>query len=101
MKAWYVLDEVFSPLRDWAITAGALRNRYAMLPAATTSQRQGKPITLLLPDGQSVRTDLAKGRMLRWRGWGPVYEAAGAAAGDVLRFIAVGPGRYEVRVVKR
>ena len=101
MKAWYVLDEALSPLRDWVITGGALRNRYAMLPEAPGStKRPGTPITLHLPGGETVRTDLAKGRMLRWRGWGPVYEAAGARAGDVLRYVARGPGRYDVRVAR-
>lgn len=102
MKAWYVLDEALSPVRDWTITPGAIRNRYACLPTAEKSAMQpGKPITLELPDGEVVKTELARSRMLRWRGWAPVYEAAGADAGDVLRFIAKGPGQYTVRVVRR
>lgn len=102
MKAWYVLDDRHSPLRDWEITAGALRNRYAMLPLPGESARlTGSAITLELPDGEVVSTDLVKGRMLRWRGWGPTYESANAKAGDVLRYLALGSGRYAVRVVKR
>lgn len=102
MKAWYVLDEALSPVRDWAITDGALRNRYACLPTADKSTMQpGKPITLELPDGEVIKTELASGRRLRWRGWGPVYAAAGAKPDDVLRFVAVGSGRYTVRVVRR
>lgn len=102
MKAWYVLDEVLTPLRDWTITPGALRNRYACLPTAKTSKKTpGLVITLVLPDGEVIETELPRGRMLRWRGWGPVYEAAGAKAGDVLRYIALGPGKYAVRVVRR
>jgi hypothetical protein len=102
MKAWYVLDEALSPLRGWTITPGALRNRYACLPTAEKSKKKpGQPVTLELPDGEVIQTELARGRMLRWRGWGPVYESAGAKAGDVLRFVALGRGRYAVRVVRR
>ena len=102
MKAWYVLDESLSPVRDWTITPGALRNRYACLPTAEKSKMQlGKPITLELPDGEVIKTELARSRMLRWRGWGPVYEAAGVKPGDVLRFAAMCPSRYAVRVVRR
>lgn len=105
MKAWYVLDDALSPLRDWAITGGALRNNYAMLPTVKgkgkgKGKKTGTAVTLVLPDGQAVRTEVASGRRLRWRGWGPVYEAAGARAGDVLRYTAIGPGRYTVRVVR-
>lgn len=101
MKAWYVLDEALSPVRDWTITPGAIRNRYACLPATATSKMPpGKPITLELPDGEVIKTELARSRMLRWRGWGPVYESAGAKPGDVLRFVAVGSARYAVRVAR-
>ena len=102
MKAWYVLDETFSPMRDWTITPGALRNNYACLPTPETSSlKPGSPISLTLPDGGVIETELARSRMLRWRGWGKVYESAGATAGDALRFIAVEPGRYTVAVVRR
>lgn len=102
MKAWYVLDEALSPVRDWTITPGAVRNRYACLPTTEKSKMQlGKPITLEFPDGQVIKTELARSRMLRWRGWGPVYEAANAKPGDVLRFVAIGAGRYAVRVACR
>lgn len=104
MKAWYVLDDSLSPLRDFVLTDGAIRNRYASLP---TASRRGKPplhdgqsITLDLPDGSCVETDLANGRMLRWRGWGAVYDTAEAQPGDRLRFVAIGPRRYRVSVVK-
>lgn len=101
MKAWYVLDERLSPVRDWTITAGALRNRYACLPLPkSTKTKPDRPITLELPTGEVIRTDLARGRMLRWRGWGPIYESAGARAGDRLRFIAVGQRQYEVRLIR-
>ena len=101
MKAWYVLDEALSPVRDWVITAGAIRNRYACLPAPPHSAgKTGQTITLELASGGTVRTELARGRMLRWRGWGPVYGSADARAGDVLRYVALGPRRYTVRLVR-
>lgn len=101
MKAWYVLDDALSPVRDWLITPGALRNRYACLSTAQTSKKKPRqPITLELPDGEVIETELARGRMLRWRGWGAVYESAGAKPGDTLRFVALGAGRYTVRVVR-
>lgn len=103
MKAWYVLDEALSPVRDYVLTAGAIRNRYASLPAVagrTKSAASSRAITLDLPDGPRIETDLASGRMLRWRGWGVVYDAAQARPGDRLRFVAVGPNHYRVSVVK-
>lgn len=102
MKAWYVLDDAISPVRDWTITPGAIRNRYACLPTPETSSLEpGSPIVLMLPDGETVETELSRSRMLRWRGWGSVYEAADVTAGDVLRFVAVESGRYTVSVVRR
>ncbi|MFK7789367.1 MAG: hypothetical protein AB8C95_07765 [Phycisphaeraceae bacterium] len=102
MKAWYVLDESLSPVRDWTITPGALRNHYACLPTPETSSlKPGSPVSLELLDGVTVETELARSRMLRWRGWKNVYGSAGARAGDILRFVAVQPGHYTVRVVRR
>jgi len=101
MKAWYVLDDALSPLRDWVITDGALQNNYACLPIAKQSpHKQEQPIKLHLPHGETVVTDLVDGRRVRWRGWGPVYRAAGARAGDVLRFVEIEPRQYTVRVVR-
>ncbi|MGB0766644.1 MAG: hypothetical protein ACPGYV_02920 [Phycisphaeraceae bacterium] len=102
MKAWYVLDEWRSPVRDWTITPGALRNRYACLPGSGKRKAMtSRAIALELPSGETVSTEVARGRMLRWRGWGAVYEAAGARAGDTLRYVALGGGRYAVRLVRR
>jgi len=102
MKAWYVLDEKLSPVSDWVITAGAIRNQYAMLPLTRGSKmRPGTRITLELPDGQSIGTDLASGGRLRWRSWGQVYDAAGARAGDVLRYVALGQNMFAISVKKQ
>jgi hypothetical protein len=100
MRAWYVLDDSLSPVRDWTITAGALRNRYACLPLPRESVRKaGSRVVLELPNREVIETELVRGRMLRWRGWAGLYESGDARPGDTLRFIASGPGRYQVRVV--
>lgn len=102
MKAWYVLDDALSPVSDWVITEGALRNRYAMLPTqGDTAEQRRLPITLELPDGTAVQTERANGRRLRWRGWGPIYQASSAAPGDLLRFTQLAKGHYAVHVVQR
>jgi hypothetical protein len=51
-------------------------------------------------DRRVVRTDVVSNHMLRWRGWGGVFAACGAEAGDVLRFVQCGPRRFEVRFRK-
>ncbi|XAL99258.1 ASCH domain-containing protein [Phycisphaeraceae bacterium D3-23] len=104
MKAWYVLDASLNPVRDRVLTEGAIRNRYASLPQAKGGQRQnqraavGRKITLELPGNERVETEFAQGRMLRWRGWGKLYDAADAKPGDLLRFVAVGPNAYRVSI---
>jgi hypothetical protein len=100
MKAWYVLDEALSPLREVVLTDGAIRNRYATLPGPQGKPPPTAPITLELPSGEAVVTDLVRGRMLRWRGWATVYDAADAQPGDRLRFLRVDDDRYRVSVRK-
>lgn len=99
MKAWYVLDESLSPLREFVLTEGAIRNRYACLPDASAALKD-RPFTLVLPDGETVETALVKGRQVHWRGWGPLYNQVDAKPGDRVRFVAVGPRRYRVTIVK-
>jgi hypothetical protein len=98
MKAWHVLPEQASPLMEVALTAGAIRNRYVRWPWPTTraeADANGEAVTLLLADGQEVRTERVGGR-LRWRGWAAYFAAEGLAGGDRVRFVAVGEGRYRV-----
>jgi len=102
MKAWYVLDEALSPVRDYVITGGAIRNRYACIPGAAKSKKLSTcKISLTLPDGETVVTQLARGNMLHWRGWGPVYDAANAEPGDRVRFIAISKACYRVELLRR
>lgn len=100
MKAWYVLDDALSPLRETVLTAGAIRNRYAALPGRRGEPAPAIPVTLELPEGEPVVTDVVRGRTLRWRGWGPLYNSAGAQPGDRLRFVTVGTNRYRVSLHK-
>jgi hypothetical protein len=96
MRAWHVVDDSLSPLMDIPLTGGAIRNRYLSLPGTSARMRR-RSVTLLMPDGREVATGFADGKpMLRWRGWGPYYEAHRMAAGDAVRFVALGSGRYRV-----
>lgn len=94
-KGWFVLDEAKSPLWDVTLTEGALRNRYIRLPGASTRLRS-RDLTLELPDGARVVTDLTQGNMVRWRGWGPYFSAYALSPGDVVRLVALEPGWYRV-----
>lgn len=95
MKAWYVLDDHLSPLRDWTITEGALKNSYASLGPGSLSSPASARLKLVLDD-QTVTTDIARGRMLRWRGWRSFYRVHDARPGDAIRFVCVAPRTYRV-----
>lgn len=95
MRAWYALPDAESPLREYVLTSGAIRNSYASLPG-TSDWNRVSGLTLLLPDGREIRTELSEGRRLRWRGWAELYANAGVRPGDRLRFIAAGKGRFVV-----
>lgn len=96
MRAWHVVDDKLNPVMDVTLTAGAIRNRYLSLPGTSAKTRQRR-VTLLMPDGEEVATGFADGKpMLRWRGWGPYYEAHGMKPGDTARVVALGAGRYRV-----
>ncbi len=105
LRAWYVLDDAASPLRDVTLTGGAIRNGYLSLSGVSERMREANVI-LELPDGQTVETGFAdapdggKKSMLRWRGWRPCFEAAGLAAGDTVRLISLGERRYAVRFLR-
>lgn len=96
MRAWHVVDELLSPLLDIPLTDGAIRNRYLSLPGVSQKIRN-RPVTLLMPDGREVVTGFAAGKpMLKWRGWGPYYSQHRMNCGDIVRFVALRPGRYGV-----
>ena len=95
MKAWHVLDDAASPVFETTLTEGAIRNRYVSLgfghPIA-----DAKPIMLNLPDGVTVHTEIARGTMLRWRGWGTYYDRHALRPGDRVCFVAIRPRTYRV-----
>ncbi len=79
------------------LTAGALRNNYVPAPPQLrTLAQRGKPTTLLLPDGVLVPA-LVRGRLFRFRGWGPYFATAGVTPGSQIGFEPAGRGRYRVR----
>ncbi len=93
-RAWHVLDDRLSPLHDVPLTAGAIRNRYALFPPSPDAAPS--TVDLLLPDGERVRTAVLGGRRIQWRGWGRLYRDHAVAAGDVMRFVAVEPACFRV-----
>ncbi|MEM6550993.1 MAG: hypothetical protein AAF750_02465 [Planctomycetota bacterium] len=95
MRAWYALPEALSPLREVVLSGGAVRNGYLSLPFASERLRAGG-LTLVLPGGEEVETDFARGAMLRSRVFGRVYREAGVGTGDVVRLVRVGERRYVV-----
>ncbi|MEX2213143.1 MAG: ASCH domain-containing protein [Phycisphaeraceae bacterium] len=112
--AWFVLPDEAAPpvpvMFEVMLTAGALKNHYLRIAKKThefaarhyggkTQAEAGEPITLILPDGGTVATDIVSNHMLRWRGWKDVYAAASAKAGDVVRFVQVDERRYRVTLV--
>ena len=103
MKAWYVLGDGQDIVSEHVLTEGNVRNHHVLFPAAARPvvadggrRAAGDEVTLQLPDGQRVTTDIARGRMLRWRGWGRYFEAFGVGPGDRVRFVATPGGDYRV-----
>lgn len=110
--AWFVVPTV-TPAHDATtcdapLTAGGIRNGYVRLPsngpfpvdAYATADAPGHAITLVLPDGLEVHTDIRADRMIRWRGWRPLFAASDARAGDVASFAALGRRRYAVSIMR-
>lgn len=99
LRAWHVVADKLDPVMDVKLTAGAIRNRYVSLPGSSTGMRED-PLTLLMPDGQTIATGFADGKpRLRWRGWGDYYQANQLAPGDTVRFVALGTRRYRVTFI--
>jgi len=99
MRAWYVLPEGASPMREYTVTAGAIRNSYVTMPDAWREAKEHE-FQLEMPDGKNFTTCLARGARLRWRGIGRYYRACGVSPGDVVRFVAAGERRYVVTFSK-
>lgn len=121
MRAWYTLDDSADPLAgtapprvtswDIRITAGGIRNGYLRLTGAVdrfpssshggrTRHDAGRPVTLRLTGGQTVRTDIvANTRIFRWRGWTAWFHSQRLKAGDAVRFTPDGRSAYRVEPV--
>lgn len=95
MRAWHVVGDEADPVREVVLTGGAVRNGYVSLGADMAAEAD-TPVTLELPDSVVVDTDLARGRMLRWRGWRRYFLAHDVAAGDRVRFVRIWDRRYRV-----
>jgi len=107
-RAWFVLaDDADAALRSGgdqrsvqvALTAGAVRNRYVPIKGHVDFFPTGD-FTLALPDGRMVRTSVYQRQRIRWRGWGRYFDSHGLGAGDAVRFVAAGRGRYRVLLVR-
>jgi len=86
MWAWYTLDDAASPVVSTTLTDGAIRNRYLRLTSASNRPEPG-PMSLILPDGREVETELQTNGMVRWRAWGKLFKAAGVEPGWRVRMV--------------
>jgi len=108
--AWFVLDDAAGPnLFQVILTEGAVRNGYLRVPnnihrfaesSYATSNHPGYPVTLIMPDGHTIKTDLVRGTMFRWRGWGAYFTEFQIYPGDAVRFVQLSPRRYRVSFVE-
>lgn len=99
-RAWHVVDERLSPIRDVSLTDAAIRNRVVRLPQPGDRLRNN-PFTLHLPGGERVDTDLSPRGHVRWRGWKAGFERYRLRPGDRVRFIHTPPGSAPPRSAPR
>lgn len=112
--AWFVLPDELTPqvpvMFEVKLTAGAIKNHYLRVArkvfefdakhyGGRTLAEAGVPITLHLPDGSRIQTDIVSNQMIRWRGWQPWYQANHMVPGDKVRFVEKKPGEYGVSFV--
>ncbi len=100
MKAWFVLDDADTVLLDVPLTGGAIRNGWVRVPTRYRRFPTG-PATLLMPDGELLESQINARRHIGGRGWRRYHSAYGVQAGDAVRLVVVGEGRYRVSFVKR
>jgi len=109
--AWFVLDDAAAPrIVEVTLTAGAIRNGYLRVPrkvhafpeaAYSANGETARKLTLQLPDGDSIQSDLVCGGMIRWRGWKSLYLAHQLTEGDIIQFHPRAGGTYRVQFIKR
>jgi len=112
-RAWFVLDQARSSKSfRIVLTPGAIRNGYVRIPQTThrfppsvyggsKSAQAGRSITLVMPDGHNIRTDILRGTMLRWRGWGGYFRDYQIHPGDAIRFAQLTPWRYRISFIEQ
>ena len=93
--AWFVLDETCDPMFETVVTRGAIRNGYLSVPPAVHAF-PASGFELELPDGQRIKTEIARGGMMRKRGWLAIYKSHGVRVGDRVRFVQTGRHRYRI-----
>jgi len=94
--AWFVLPADADPVHETPLTAGAIRNRYVQLPRRWSETLRGEAITLELPDGRHVVSEVRTDDRLRWRSWGLSFEQAHVQPGDRIRLVRLDARRYRV-----
>lgn len=114
--AWFALPDELLPvvpvMFEVKLTAGAIKNHYLRIPRSLhefpakhyggkTLAQRGHPITLIMPDGTTIETDIVSNHMIRWRGWLPWFKANELVPGDVVRFTQLGAARYGVAFLHR
>jgi len=111
--AWFCLDgndaatapPAVPTCFEVTLTAGAIRNQYLRIGRRThafpakhyggeRAGDAGAPITLELPGGEQLVSDLTPTGMLRRRGFGVVFAAHRVEPGDRARFVELAPDRY-------
>lgn len=108
--AWFVLDDAAKPnLFQVILTEGAIRNGYVRVPSQihrfpessyAASNHPGYPVTLVMPDGHTIKTDLIRNTMFRWRGWSAYFDEFQMHPGDAVHFVQLTPRRYRVSFVE-
>jgi hypothetical protein len=116
--AWFVLDDAMGEpqsagaMFSITLSPAMLRNHYVIVPpevhkfakacyGGRRKSEAGKAVTLLLPGGVTITSDLTPNGMFRWRGWGQVLRELGAdSAGTIVRFTEISPTTFSVRFVR-
>jgi nicotinate-nucleotide pyrophosphorylase (carboxylating) len=101
--AWFVCQaELLPQVCEVTLTEGAVRNYYVRVPAAAPQPKTPqalRPIEMLMPDGNTMRTAILDDHMIRWRQWREYFQRFGVQAGDRVRFERSAPWRYRVSFI--
>lgn len=112
--AWFTLEDSLKHTTDFfeiELTAAAIRNKVISVPratyefpaevcAASAKVSSEKKLTLHLAGAESVETDIVKGAMIRWRGWGSWLQSQQAKVGDRLKFTRKSDCVFDVSLIR-